>query len=102
MARKYMTKEVTFTTVKLAKMEVAENGLPVAVEVAPVTLMGHVSKDKAQKLVNKEHDEQLIVFAVEVETQTYKMKVSDFIKQAELVTDGDDSEEEDEDEDDNK
>jgi hypothetical protein len=97
MARKYMTKEVTFTKVFAAKMDINEDGLPVAVPVAPIEVMGTIDKAKAQKLIIKNHDEMLTVFKVEVVTQTYKMKVSDFIKIAELVSDTDNLDEEDED-----
>jgi hypothetical protein len=97
MARKYMTKEVTFTKVFAARMEIDENGMPKAEPVAPIEVMGTVDKAKAQKLILKNHDEMLTVFKVEVVTQTYKMKVSDFIKIAELVSDTDNLDEEDDD-----
>jgi Ran GTPase-activating protein (RanGAP) involved in mRNA processing and transport len=97
MARKYMTKEVTFTTAKIAKMEIGENGLPVAVPVDDIIFMGNVTKEKAQKLVNKVIDGST-VYSVETATQTYRMKVTDFINSelSELVLDGDNNDDEEE------
>jgi hypothetical protein len=85
--RKYMTKEVTSTIIKMAKMEVNEKGLPTAIEVPSVTILGDINKERAQKLVNKNHDELLTVYAVETKTEVYRMKVTKFMEIAELVTD---------------
>jgi hypothetical protein len=100
MARKFMTKEVTFTIVKAGTIAIDENGLPKVEALAPITLMGEVDKTRAQKLINKQGVNGQ-VFAVETKTEKYKMKVEDFIKIATLVQDGDE-EEEDEDESENE
>ena len=94
-----MTKEVTMTTVKIAKVGMDENGLPTAEQLEPITMLGNVSKEKAQKLVNKDMGMDVTVFAVETITQVYKMKVKDFIKVAELVADNDNLDEEESEED---
>jgi hypothetical protein len=97
--RKYMTKEVTKTTVKLAKMDINDKGLPVAIELAPVVMLGDITQEKAQKIMNKKHDEVVTVYAVETVTQKFKMEVEEFLKYATPVIEGeDDEEDEDEDE----
>ncbi len=99
--RKYMTKEVTTTTIKLAKVTVDENGLPVVEQLEPYVKLGTINKEKAQKLINKEYGLGVTVFGMEENTYVYKMKVADFIKVAELVQDENDTsleEEEEEDE----
>jgi len=93
-----MTKEVTSTTIKLAKVTVNDMGLPVVEEMEPVIVLGTWSKDKAQKYVNKNHGLGITVFGLDVLTSVYKMKVTDFIKVAELVSENDPSLEEEEDE----
>lgn len=87
--RKKMTKEVTKTTVKVAKMKVGENGLPVAEPLDDVIMIGNVSPEKAQKQVNKlfkDSKENVTVFGVETDTQVYEMDVEDFIQVATLKT----------------
>ncbi len=79
MARKTMTREVTKTTVKLAKMEV-ENGLPVAQPLEDEILIGNVSLEKAQKEMHKKHGNDVTVFAVEPETLTYELPVEKFLE----------------------
>ncbi|UTC25188.1 transcriptional regulator [Cytobacillus phage Bfsp1] len=97
--RKFMTKEVTITEVKIAKISMDSNGMPVAEQMEPMSLLGNVSKEKAQKLVTAEHGMGVTVFGVQTITQTYKMKVKDFIKVAELVSEGDNLDEEESEED---
>jgi hypothetical protein len=76
-----MTKEVTKTTVKLAKMEM-ENGLPQAVLLPDEVMIGNVSLEKAQKEVGKKYDHPVTVLGVEVETLVYEMPVEEFIQLA--------------------
>lgn len=84
--RKTMTKEVTKTTVKLAKMVVGENGMPTAEVLPDVILIDNVSLEKAQKAVAKLYEFPVTVFGVQAETQVYQMPVEEFIKLATLVT----------------
>lgn len=84
MARKTMTKEVTKTTVELAKMEV-ENGEPIAIPLNPQTLIGNVSLEKAQKEMNKRFNGQVMVYTVTPETKKYQMEVERFIEVAEEI-----------------
>lgn len=96
MARKVMTKEVTRTIAKVVKMVVNGEGLPVAEPVGTVELIGNVSIEKANKDVQKEYGADHSVYAVEANTDKYKMEVSEFIKHATLVTEEADTEDEEE------
>jgi predicted AlkP superfamily phosphohydrolase/phosphomutase len=96
--RKFMTKEVTVTMVKVATIGIDENGLPSVTDIETVELLGELTKEKATKKYNKAGGTKT-VFNVTTETRTYKMEVSEFIKVATLVTGEDESlEEEDEEE----
>lgn len=81
MARKMLTKEVTFTTVKCAKLEVVE-GQPVIVNLPDETLIGNISQEHAQRLLNKKHGSPVTIFGVEADTTIYEMPVEEFIKLA--------------------
>ena len=81
MARKTMVKEVTHTTLKVARMEV-ENGSPKAISLPDVTLIGNVNLEKAQRHALKEIGKNVTVFEVIPETIKYEMPVEDFIKYA--------------------
>jgi hypothetical protein len=88
--RKMMYKEVTKTTVKVAKMEI-ENGVPVAVSLPEVILLGNVQLERAQKIVSKQYTFPVVVVAVEAETVTYEMEVEEFIKVAKIKVDAETS-----------
>jgi hypothetical protein len=79
--RKMMTKEVTSTTVKIAKMEMVD-GLPQAITLPNEVMLGNVSVERAQKEVTKKHGAGVTVFEVLPETTVYEMAVEDFIKLA--------------------
>ena len=87
--RKYMTKEVTTTTIRVGKVVLGENNMPVVEELTPITVLGNLSQDRAQRRVNKDLGMGISIFGLEVTTHNYKMKVTDFIKVAELVTEND-------------
>jgi hypothetical protein len=99
MARQYMTKEVTSTIIKAGKIVVGESGIPEVAVLEPITVLGTISQEKAQKRVNKLHGIGSTIFALETESKVYRMKVEDFIKIAELVTDDTEEENDDLDED---
>ena len=82
--RRSIKKEVVSTVVKVAKMEMVD-GLPTALVLPNVVLLGVVSPDKAQKEIHKLHGKNVTVFSVEVETDVYEMDVVEFIKHAKLV-----------------
>lgn len=79
--RKMMTKEVTSTLVKVAKMEMVE-GQPKAIALPDEILLGNVSLEKAQKTISKKLGAGATVFEVSPETVVYEMPVEEFIKVA--------------------
>jgi hypothetical protein len=81
--RKVMSKEVTTTNVKLAKMEMVD-GQPTAKWMEDETLLGNVSLEKAQKEVTKKYGQGVTVFEVTADTTVYEMPVEEFIKQAKV------------------
>ena len=81
--RKMMTKEVTSTTVKCAKM-VTENGMPKAEKLEDIVLLGNVSLEQAQKHVLKNIGQGVSVFEVVADTVTYQMPVEEFIQLASI------------------
>lgn len=85
-----MTREVTKTTVKVAKMEIKE-GTPIAVALPDEVFIGNVSMERAQRLIDKKYDHPATVLEVHPDTKTYQMPVEQFI---ELATIKDDEEQE--------
>lgn len=85
MLRKFMTKQVTKTTVKIAKMRL-ENGTPKAIPLDDLVLLGNISKSKAQRIVDKEY-EGATVLETTTETLVYEMEVEEFIKLAKIKED---------------
>lgn len=88
-----MTKEVTKTTVKIAKMELVD-GSPQAIQMEDEVLLGNVSLEKAQKEVSKKHGNNVTVFGVEADTVVYEMPVEDFISYATVKVDSETVEQE--------
>jgi hypothetical protein len=85
--RKNMSKEVTKTTVQIARMVTDENGMPKAERLEDEILLGNVSQEKAQKLIQKDKDFPVTVFGVQADTVTYEMPVEEFIKLAKVKED---------------
>lgn len=81
MARKMMTKEVTKTTVTVARIQ-NENGELKTVVLPPIEVVGNVSVESAQRLLKKNYDFPVTVTGVQAETTTYEMPVEEFIKVA--------------------
>jgi hypothetical protein len=79
--RKLLTKEVTSTRVKLAKMEMV-NGQPEAKWLEDEILLGNVNLEKAQKEITKKHGQGVTVFEVTADTKVYEMEVEKFIELA--------------------
>lgn len=78
--RKFMTKEVTSTTVKVSEVTNVD-GQPVATQLEDVTLLGNVSMDKAQRQINKLFaGRNVTVYGVETETKVYELPVKEFIE----------------------
>jgi hypothetical protein len=81
MARKMLTREITTTTVKAAKMTVVD-GQPTAETLEDVLLVGNVTLEKANKELKKMHGEGTTVFTVIPETKQYEMPVDVFLQYA--------------------
>ena len=81
--RKMMQREVTSTTVKLAKIDVVE-GTPKMVTLPNEELIGNVSIDHAQRTLNKKFGQPVTILEVTTDTKVYEMAVEDFIKHASL------------------
>jgi hypothetical protein len=79
--RKVMSKEVTSTTVKIAKMEMVGDQ-PQAKWLPDEVLLGNVNLEKAQKEVTKKHGQGVTVFEVTADTKVYEMEVEKFIELA--------------------
>lgn len=86
--RKKMTKEVTKTTIKIAKVQNVDGQLTTE-QLDDIIMIGNVSAEKAQKHVHKELGTNATVFGVEVSTEVYEMDVEEFIKHATLKQDTD-------------
>ena len=84
--RKKMTKEVTKTTIKIAKVQNVDGQLTTE-QLDDIIMIGNVSAEKAQKHVHKELGTNATVFGVEVSTEVYEMDVEEFIKYATLKQD---------------
>lgn len=80
--RKTMSKQVTRSTIRSAKMEVQDD-IPVAISNPDIEILGNYSVSRAQSLVNKKY-EGSIVLDVKVEKLVYEMNVEDFVQLATL------------------
>lgn len=76
-----MTKQITQTRIKIAKMEMVD-GEPKAVQLPDEIVLGNWSLEKAQYQMKKKYGESVTVFSVEPFTTVYEMKVEDFMKVA--------------------
>lgn len=92
MARRMLTRKVTFTTVKVAKL-VRENGVTEAIDLPDEVLIGNRSVEQAQKQMNKKYEDQVQVMEVQADTKEYEMPIEEFIKQATVKEDKQDEEE---------
>jgi hypothetical protein len=81
--RKMMTKEVTKTTVRIAKMQV-DNGEVKIVKLPEEILVGNVKQEQAQKMLNKKFGEPIAILEIFAETEIYELPVEDFLKIATL------------------
>lgn len=82
--RKMMQREVTSTLVRVAKIDVID-GEPKMVNLPDEILLGNVSMEHAQRLLNKKHGQPVTILELSPDTQKYQMPVEEFIKLAELV-----------------
>jgi hypothetical protein len=78
-SRKMMYKEITKTTVRLAKLTV-ENGEPKMEKLPEEILMGNVKQEVAQKQLNKKFGEPVAILEIFAETTVYEAPVEEFLK----------------------
>lgn len=83
--RTKMRKEVTHTVVNAKRVIVDENGNTRAEDLPEETLLGNRSKEQAQRIMQKKHGKDVVVFRVQANTNTYEMEVEKFISLADLV-----------------
>jgi len=79
--RKTMTKEVTFTRFKMAKMEIVD-GKAVTVELGEKELLGKWPNAKLRKEVYKTAGLGVIPYDITITTAVYKMDIETFLKHA--------------------
>lgn len=79
--RRMMTREVTKTTIKVAKLEMVDGEVKTVV-LPDKTLIGNIRLERAQRIMNKEYGEPVTVLQVLPETITYEMPVETFIENA--------------------
>lgn len=82
MARRMLTRKVTFTNVKVAKLSRNEDGRTEAVDLPDEILLGNRSVEQAQKIINRKYEDHVQVMEVQADTKEYEMPVEEFIKLA--------------------
>lgn len=92
MGRRMMQREITRTTIKLAKMEV-QDGKPVAISLPNETMLGNVRIERAQREMDKKYKgESVTVLEVQADTTTYVLPVEKFLEIATIKEDKTDEE----------
>lgn len=89
-----MTKEVTFTNCKVAKIEM-KDGAPTITKLPDFRKLGNFTEEKALKVIQK-FEPTATVYDYNLETVTYEMPVEEFIKYATIKTTDNNEELEDE------
>lgn len=79
--RKMMQREVTHTTIKSGVLELV-NGEAKAVSLPDEVVIGNITMEKAQKIMNKKQGIPVTIFEVLPETDVYEMPIEEFIKVA--------------------
>ena len=79
--RKMMTREITKTTIKVAKLEMVEGEVKTVV-LPDEIMLGNIRLERAQREMNKKYGEPVTVLQVIPETITYEMPVETFIEHA--------------------
>jgi ribosomal protein L32E len=81
---KMIQREVTFTNVKFANIQIVE-GQAVAQNQEAV-IAGNVDTEKATKILSKQHGLGVTVLSVEANTKRFQMPVSTFVELGEEIT----------------
>ena len=79
--RRMMSREVTKTTIKVAKLEMVEGEVKTIV-LPDEIMLGNIRLERAQREMNKKYGEPVTVLQVIPETTTYEMPVETFIEHA--------------------
>jgi hypothetical protein len=80
-ARKMMQREVTTTFVKVAMIKVVD-GEPKMETLPEEELVGNVSMEAAQRLLNKKFGQPVTILELFADTKVYEMPVDEFIQHA--------------------
>lgn len=84
--RRMMTREVTKTTIKVAKLEMVDGEVKTIV-LPDETVIGNIRLERAQRMMNKKYGEPVTVLQVIPETIVYEMPVETFIEHATIKED---------------
>lgn len=84
--RRMMTREVTKTTIKVAKLEMVEGEIKTVV-LPDEIMLGNIRLERAQREMNKKYGEPVTVLQVIPETTVYEMPVETFIEHATIKVD---------------
>lgn len=84
--RKTMTREVTKTTIKVAKLEMVDGEVKTVV-LPDETKIGNIKLERAQRMMNKQYGEPVTVLQVIPETVVYEMPIETFIEHATIKED---------------
>jgi len=91
--RRMMTREVTKTTIKVAKLEMVDGEVKTVVLPDEIKI-GNIRLERAQRMMNKKYGEPVTVLQVIPETTTYEMPVETFIEHATIKEDNEETDEE--------
>lgn len=82
--RRMMTREVTETTIKIAKLTMVDGEVK-AVELPDEVEYGNIRLERAQRMMNKKfEDDSVTVMQVIPKTTIYEMPVQTFVDNAEV------------------
>lgn len=84
--RRTLKRQVTKTTIKLARMEF-KDGEAVSTLLPDEFMVGNVTLEQANRQMRKKHGDNVVVMALQANTDMYQMPLEDFIKYAEKVED---------------
>lgn len=82
---KGITRTLTTSVIKVNEI-VMENGVPMLVEIAPITVQGTISDSKANRLARKQYaDKQIAVVGIEKLETKYEISLEDFMAHAKQI-----------------
>lgn len=84
--RKMMTREITKTTIKVAKLEMVDGEVK-SIVLPDETVIGNIRLERAQRMMNEKYGEPVTVLQVIPETTVYEMPIETFIENATVKED---------------